>query len=105
MFRNQTSSEALSVFTCASCTESVSLSDHCSALVDDPHLDLSVQNRPDLNSEDANMLDRYKWLHPDCIPPSIPFDEGPLRDLLLDPNGISFPSNLFFLCAKLVICI
>jgi hypothetical protein len=39
------------------------------------------------------MLDRYKWLHPDCIPPSIPFGEGPLHDPLLDPNGISFPSD------------
>ncbi|KAJ7805331.1 hypothetical protein B0H13DRAFT_1464607, partial [Mycena leptocephala] len=31
--------------------------------------------------------------HPDCTPPSMPFDEGPLRDILLDPDGVSFPLN------------
>jgi hypothetical protein len=82
MFRNQTSSETLSTFTCASCVESALLRDHCSVLVGDSHFDLTVLKRPDLNSDETNILDRYKWLHPGCIPPPMPFDEGPL---LLDP--------------------
>ncbi|KAJ7743467.1 hypothetical protein DFH07DRAFT_777384 [Mycena maculata] len=61
---------------------------HCSLVVGDHRFDLSILKRPDLQSDEANLLDRYKWLHPDCIPPPMPFDEGPLSDLLLDPDGI-----------------
>ncbi|KAJ7931923.1 hypothetical protein B0H13DRAFT_1857572 [Mycena leptocephala] len=46
--------------------------------------------RPDCKTDEANLLDHYKLLHPDCIPPPMPYDEGPLRDLL-DPDGISQP--------------
>ncbi|KAJ6540911.1 hypothetical protein B0H10DRAFT_1855720, partial [Mycena sp. CBHHK59/15] len=28
--------------------------------------------------------------HPACVPPAMPFDEGALHDLLLDPDGVSF---------------
>ncbi|KAJ7435591.1 hypothetical protein B0H11DRAFT_2207563 [Mycena galericulata] len=66
---------------------------HCSVLVGDSHFDLTVLKRPDLNSDETNLLDRYKWLHPDSIPPPMPFDEGPLRDLLLDPDGVSFSNG------------
>jgi hypothetical protein len=93
MFRNQTSSEVLSTFTCATCAESVSLRDHCSVRVGDSYFDLTVLKRPDLNSDETNILDRYKWLHPDCISPPMPFDEGPLRDLLLDPDGVSLSTD------------
>lgn len=43
--------------------------------------------------DETNLLDRYKWLDPACVPPPMPFDEGPLRDLLLDPDGVHFPSD------------
>ncbi|KAJ7924534.1 hypothetical protein B0H13DRAFT_2578761 [Mycena leptocephala] len=97
-FRDQTSSAALSTFTCASCAESVSLRSHCSVAVGDSKFDLSVLKRPDLKSDEANLLDRYRWLHPDCVPPTMPFDKGPLRDLLLDPDAQPFSP-----CAELVI--
>ncbi|KAJ6603990.1 hypothetical protein B0H10DRAFT_1957564 [Mycena sp. CBHHK59/15] len=58
MFRDQTSSEASSTFTCA-------------------YFDLNVLKRPDLASNETNLLDRYKWLHPNCVPPPMPFDDGP----------------------------
>lgn len=93
MFRNQTSSEGLSTFTCASCAESVSLRDHCSVRVGDSHFDLTVLKRPDLNWDETNILNRYKWLHPNCISPPLPFDEDPLRDLLLDPDGVSLSTD------------
>jgi hypothetical protein len=85
MFRNQTSSEALFTFTYTSSVESAFLRDHCSVLVGNSHFDLTVLKQPDLNSDRTNILDRYKWLHPGCIPPPMPFDEVPLRDLLSDP--------------------
>ncbi|KAJ6596491.1 hypothetical protein B0H10DRAFT_1765690, partial [Mycena sp. CBHHK59/15] len=31
--------------------------------------------------------------HPDCTPPPMPFNEGVLRDILVDPDGVSFPVN------------
>ncbi|KAJ6602014.1 hypothetical protein DFH09DRAFT_900135, partial [Mycena vulgaris] len=31
--------------------------------------------------------------HPECNPPAMPFDEGVLRDILVEPDGVSFPSN------------
>lgn len=92
-FRDQTCSAALSTFTCASCAESVSLRFHCSVAIGDSKFDLSVLKRPDLKSDEANLLDRYKWLHPDCVPPTMPFNEGLLCDLLLDPDGIFFPTD------------
>jgi hypothetical protein len=68
-FRDQTSSEALSTFTCASCAESVSLRSHCSLIVGDSQIDLGVLKRPDLETDEANLLDRYKWPHPASISP------------------------------------
>ncbi|KAJ7916048.1 hypothetical protein B0H13DRAFT_1564820, partial [Mycena leptocephala] len=42
--------------------------------------------------------------HPDFIPPPMPFDDGPLRDLLVDRDGVSFPSDggqlVLSLCAE-----
>jgi hypothetical protein len=59
----------------------------------DTRLDLNVFKRPDFKVDETNLLDRYKWLHPDCTQPMMPFEEGPLRDLLLDPLGVSFPTD------------
>lgn len=50
LFRDQTGSEALATFTCASCSESTHLRAHCSITTGDPHVDLSVHKRPDLKS-------------------------------------------------------
>ncbi|KAJ7207628.1 hypothetical protein GGX14DRAFT_396446 [Mycena pura] len=52
-FRDQTSSEALSTFTCASCAETVLLRSQCSIVAGDPHYDLNVLKRPDLKSDNT----------------------------------------------------
>jgi hypothetical protein len=93
LFRNETSSDALSTFTCAACAESVPLRSHCSVTVGDPNIDLDVLKRPDLRPDDSLLLDQYKWLNPECDPPPMPFDEGPLRDILVDRDGVYFPSD------------
>jgi hypothetical protein len=43
--------------------------------------------------EEGNIIDQYKWLHPDYISPPMAYDDGPLRNLLLDPEGVSEPLN------------
>ncbi|KAJ6540817.1 hypothetical protein DFH09DRAFT_1368480, partial [Mycena vulgaris] len=55
--------------------------------------DSSILKRPDLNPSEEFVLDKYKWLHAACATPPIPYDDDPLRDLLVDPQGISFPSD------------
>jgi hypothetical protein len=55
--------------------------------------DLQLLKRPDLNCNEDIILDQYKWLHPDCVPPPMPYDEGPLKDLLLDPDGVSYSTD------------
>ncbi|KAJ7611290.1 hypothetical protein FB45DRAFT_875488 [Roridomyces roridus] len=88
-FRERTGSEALSTFTCAVCAESSPLRSHCSVAADDPEFDLSILQQPD----DTNVLDMYKWLHPECEQPPMPYDEGPLRNLLVDPDGVTFSAE------------
>jgi hypothetical protein len=91
IFRQQTSSESLATSTCASCAESALRRSNFSLSLDnfDKHLLL----RPDLKSNELLLLDRYKWLHPDCVPPLMPYDEGPLRDLLVDPDVYLYPQT------------
>jgi hypothetical protein len=91
LFRETTSSEALSTFTCAACAESAPLRSHCSMSIGDPSFDLNLLKRPNLKSDESLLLDQYKWLHPDCVPPPMPFDDGPLRDILVDRDGVSLP--------------
>jgi hypothetical protein len=91
LFCEQTSSETLATFTCASCAESASLRTHCSLTLND--FDNTLLRRPDLNTNEALFLDRYKWLNPACIHPQMPYDEGLLRDLLVDPDGITMPPD------------
>ncbi|KAJ6509775.1 hypothetical protein DFH09DRAFT_1288674 [Mycena vulgaris] len=67
IFRDQTSSEALAAFT--------------------------ILMQPDLKLNEEYLLAQYKWFHPGCISPPMPYDDGPLRDLLVDPDGVSFSSN------------
>ena len=79
MFREQTSSEALSTFTYAECAESIPQRSHCPVVVGDPGFNADVLKRLDLKFGEANLLDSYKWLHSDCVPPPVPFDERPLH--------------------------
>jgi hypothetical protein len=69
LFRDQTGSEALATFTCASCSESTPLRAHCSVTIGDPHFDLSVLKRPDLKSDDALLV--FLWLWPQAKKPRL----------------------------------
>lgn len=89
LFRERTLSEALATFTCASCSEAVLQRSHCSLSL--AEFDVDILKRPELRASEEH-LDRYKWLHPDCTPP-MPYAEGPLRDILVDPDGVAFPST------------
>ncbi|KAJ7891747.1 hypothetical protein B0H13DRAFT_2340450 [Mycena leptocephala] len=75
LFREQTSSEALGTFTCASCGGAVPLRSHRSLSLS--QFDVDVLKRPDLSANEENLLDRYKWLHPASTPAPMPFDELP----------------------------
>ncbi|KAJ7330809.1 hypothetical protein DFH08DRAFT_814896 [Mycena albidolilacea] len=92
IFRERTSSEALTTFTCASCAETVPLISQCSLSLDMFHTE--IIKRPDRRLDDDLVLERYKWLHPECVPPSMPLDGNDvLDDLLLAPDGVSFASD------------
>ncbi|KAJ7902728.1 hypothetical protein B0H14DRAFT_2555226 [Mycena olivaceomarginata] len=69
-FREMTSSEAFTSFMCALCAEAVPLRSHCSLSTKD--FNLEILKRPDMAENEALLLDHYKWLHPDCIPPPMP---------------------------------
>jgi len=81
----------LVTFTCASWPEAVLLRSHCSLSF--AEFDIELLKRSYLTANEDLVLDRYKWLHPECNPPAMPFDEGVLRDILVDLDGVSFPSN------------
>ncbi|KAJ7476543.1 hypothetical protein FB451DRAFT_1173405 [Mycena latifolia] len=59
-FREMTSSEALTTFTCASCAEAIPLRSHFSLSITE--FDCEILKRPDLVSNDELLLDRFKWL-------------------------------------------
>ncbi|KAJ7323606.1 hypothetical protein DFH08DRAFT_817642 [Mycena albidolilacea] len=58
MFREQTSSEALATYNCASCSESVPFRSHCSLPLDE--FDSTLLQRPDLKANENLVLDCYK---------------------------------------------
>ncbi|KAJ6505025.1 hypothetical protein C8R45DRAFT_923332 [Mycena sanguinolenta] len=102
LFREMTSFKALSSFTCASCAEAVPLRSHCSLSAKD--FDLNNLKRPDRSGNEELLLDRYKWLHPDCVPLQMPFDECEFKDVLVDPDGVTFPPDaalVLSLCSEL----
>ncbi|KAJ6492080.1 hypothetical protein C8R45DRAFT_1096126 [Mycena sanguinolenta] len=87
LFRDKTSSEALTAFTCTSCAEAVPPASQCSLPLDVFNTDLV--KRPDRTLDKDFMLDKYKWLHPDWLPPPTPLEgNASLEDLLLDPDGV-----------------
>ena len=84
-FYRLTSKEELSSFTCASCAEECLNKERCNVFLDD--VDMDVLLRPD--HRDAN----HNWLDVDCSQPPLPYNEGPLKDLLLDPAGVSVDTH------------
>lgn len=92
LFHERTLSEALTNFTCALCAKAVPLISQCSLSLD--MFNTEIIKQPDRRLNDDLVLERYKWLHPECVLPPIPLDgNGVLNDLLLDPDGVSFPSD------------
>lgn len=76
-FRAATSSESLRQFTCACCAESVNVSDSKVRQLTEINLDL-MRNRTHRVFDDS------------CIPPEPPFTDGPLANLMIDPDGVRF---------------
>ena len=75
-FRSLTSSNALKSFTCGSCAESVCDTKRSEIPLMDINLEL-LRRRP-------------AWTTPDvgCIAPPMPFSDGPLEGVLVDPAGV-----------------
>ena len=78
-FRATTSSDSLRQFTCACCAESVNVSDRKVRQLEEINLDL-MRNRTN------HIFDET------CIPPEPPFAEGPLANVMVDPDGV-VPGN------------
>jgi hypothetical protein len=83
-FRRLTSKEVLSSFTCAGCAESC-LNTECSKV--SPHdIDLSLLRHP--GCVDCESIGDNCWLDPECTLPPLPYVDGILKDILLDPAGV-----------------
>lgn len=109
LFREETCSDVLWEATCACCSESVLES--TSEVVSADSINLTILRRPDQievtlqNNDDGCVIpnnddehdgeeevqgkESTPYLDPDCIPPEFPYVEGPLKDVLLDTNGVS----------------
>ncbi|KAJ3559970.1 hypothetical protein NM688_g18 [Phlebia brevispora] len=83
MFRKETSSEKLRTFTCACCSEEVLSSRREIIAVDDLPLEL-LRCHEDI------------WYSPSPI--ELPFGEGPLEGVLLDPEGVSSDRKKVQMC-------
>lgn len=83
-FRERTSKEALSSFTCASCAEKCLNRDSRSLELDE--IDPNLLARPDRRVYRNNIVDPM-WLDLDCVAPEIPIVNGE-SSLLLDAAGL-----------------
>ena len=86
LFKEITSSAALTSLTCASCGTSTSKKKAKQCAIAD--IDLSLLKRPDLFEEDFEQPED-NWLDPEIAPPPMPYDHGPLKDVLVDPAGVA----------------
>src|ERR1700683_3386624 len=98
LFREQTSSERLKEFTCASCAQSQFVDER--VVLPASELDLDLLQRPDMHDADVGSdtdddeSERPEpWLDSDCAPPILPFTDGPLQNLLLDPAGVDLEND------------
>ena len=74
-FRAATSSDSLRRFTCACCAESINVSGRMVRQLTEISLEL-MRDRTD------RVFDKS------CIPPEPPFTNGPLANLMIDPDGV-----------------
>ena len=75
-FRAATSSDSLRQFTCACCAESVNISDRKMRQLTEINLEL-MRDRTD------RVFDKSQ-----CIPPDPPFTDGPLANVIIDPDSV-----------------
>jgi hypothetical protein len=86
LFRDQTSKDALSTFICAICAEECLNQHKCCVYSDE--IDLNLLRRPDERLKDDLVTDPA-WLDTECCPPDLPYTDGPLSGILLEPAGIN----------------
>lgn len=77
LFREHTSQSALSTFTCAVCAEDTLNTEKCETAASDIDLDLLRTSIPISSSSSV----------------TLPYIDGPLRDVLVDPLGVRFQEN------------
>lgn len=85
-FKELTSKRTLATVTCASCSTST-LKTH-STKIPLTDIDAKFLQRPDQFELDIAEVEN-RWLDPEVIQPPMPFAEGVLKDVLVDPAGIS----------------
>ena len=97
-FKMETSSAALSSSTCACCSESALRSEI--EIISSEDIDVSVLRRPDhgeMDVDDDCNNDKARtppaWLHPGVLQPKMPYDNGVLQDILVDPQGVVASSD------------
>ena len=86
MFRQQTSKSELSTFTCSVCAESTLHAKQCEIQASDIDLDLLKFHRKG-----------------NATNPPLPYEHGPLKDVLLDPAGVTVDERgnlLLLLCPE-----
>ena len=87
LFREVTSKDALASVTCASC--GLHTLEKESKIIELADIDLRNLTRPDVFTGEASLSPQQRWLDADVLPPPMPFSSGPLKDVLVDPSGVS----------------
>ena len=85
-FKNATSSSTLASGTCASCAEKVVRQSMKNLLISE--IDITLLRRPDFDDDLEDPETGHRWLHPDVPCPPLPYTDGILKDILLDPDGV-----------------
>jgi hypothetical protein len=91
LFHLETSKEALANFTCAACAESC-LKKDCQDVVAHS-INLSLLKCPS------------DYFDVECIPPSLPYISGPLKDLLVDPRGVMLTTVGDYILSLYPVCV
>ena len=79
LFMDATSSSALRQFTCAACGESCNNKECKDVPLSDCNWQVLARSSATISKS---------WLDADCVPPPMPFSDGPLANVLLDPAGV-----------------
>lgn len=91
MFNEETSSNNLHEFVCASCNSRTCVREH--TVVPIEQIDVNLLQRLDCRYIDGRVLDDL-WLDTTCVLPSLPVFEGCLKDVLVSPTGLLFRGDI-----------